>query len=281
MGKQWKQWLTLFGGAPKSLQMVIVAMKWKDTYSLEGKLWPTCLLKSRNITLSTKVHLVNAMVFLAVMYGCESWTVKKAECRRIDAFELWLLEKTLESPLDCKEIQPVRPKGDQSWMFTGRTEVEAETPILRPPDAKSWVIWKDADAGKDWRQEEKGTTEDEMVGWHHWLNGHEFGWTPGVGDGQGGLACWGPWGRGVRHNWATELNWSEMWWSTSSSKMLKHWGPLSWNRMPRHMPGSIRWALAGAGAKCQVLNHLSSRERTDQPLCARIRKSTFQPAVCL
>ena len=104
-----------------------------------------------------------------------------------------VLEKTLESPLDCKEIQPVHPKGDQSWVSTGRTNVEAETPILWPPDAKSWLIGKDPDAGKDWGQEEKGTTEDEMVGWHHWLSGHGFGWTPGVGDRQGGLGCCGSW----------------------------------------------------------------------------------------
>ena len=105
-----------------------------------------------------------------------------------------MLEKTLESPLDCKEIQPVHPKGDQSQVFIGGTDVEAETPILWPPDAKSWLIWKDPDAGKDWRQEEKGMTEDEMVEWHHQLSGHEFGWTPGAGDGQGVLACCGSWG---------------------------------------------------------------------------------------
>ena len=100
-----------------------------------------------------------------------------------------LLEKTLESPFNGKDTQLVHPKGDQSWVFIGRTEVEAETPILGPPDAKSWLIWKYPDAGKDWGQEEKGTTEDEMVGWHHRLNGHGFEWTPGVGDGQGGLVC--------------------------------------------------------------------------------------------
>ena len=134
------------------------------------------ILKSRDTTLPTKAHLVKAMVFPVVMYGCESWTVKKAEHWRIDAFELLccVLEKTLKSPLDCKEIQPVHPKGDQSWGFIGRTDVEAETPILWPPDAKSWLIGKDPDAGRDWGQEEKGTTEDEMVGWHHRLNGYEF-----------------------------------------------------------------------------------------------------------
>ena len=119
-----------------------------------------------------------------------------------------VLEKTFESHLDCKEIQPVHPKGDQSWVFTGGTDIEAETPILWPPDAESWLIWKDPDAGKDWGQEEKGMTECEMVGWHHWLDGHGFGWTLGVSDGQGGLAYCGSWGRRVRHNWATELNWT-------------------------------------------------------------------------
>ena len=132
------------------------------------------ILKSRDITLSTKVHLVKAMVFPVVTYGCESWTIKKAECRRIK-LSLWtvVLEKTLESPLDSKEIQPVHPKGNQSWVFIGRSDVEAETPIFWPPDVKSWLIWKDPDAGKDWGQE-KGMTEDEMIGWHHWLDGHEF-----------------------------------------------------------------------------------------------------------
>ena len=133
------------------------------------------ILKSRDIILSTKVRLVKAMVFPVVIYGLESWTIKKAEHRWIDAFELWCWEKTLEGPLDCKETQPVHPRGDQSWMFIGRTDVEAETPIFWPPDVKSWLIWKDPDAGKDWGQEERGMTEDEMVGWHHWLNGHEFG----------------------------------------------------------------------------------------------------------
>ena len=106
-----------------------------------------------------------------------------------------VLEKTLESPLDCKEIQPVHPKGDQSQVFIGRTDVEAEASLLWPPDVKNWLIGKDPDAGKDWGLEEKGTTEDEMVGWHYQLHGDEFGWTPGVGDGQGGLACYGSWGR--------------------------------------------------------------------------------------
>ena len=119
-----------------------------------------------------------------------------------------VLEKTLESPLDCKEIQPVYPGGDKSWVFIGRTDAEAETPVLWPPHEKSWLIGKDPDDGRDWGQEEKGTTEDETAGWYHWLDGHEFEWTPGVGDGQGGLACCDSQGR--KESDTTErLNWTE------------------------------------------------------------------------
>ena len=121
------------------------------------------ILKNRDLTLPTKVCLIKALVFPVVMYGCERWTVKKAECLRIDAFELWCWRRLL-SPLDCKEIQSVHPKGDQFWIFIGRTDVEAETSILWLPGAKNWLIGKDPDAGKDWRLEEKGVTEDEMVG---------------------------------------------------------------------------------------------------------------------
>ena len=120
-----------------------------------------------------------------------------------------MLEKTHESPLNCKEIQLVHPKGNQSWIFNGRTDVEAETPILWPPDVKSWLIWKDPDAGKDWRWKEKGMTEDEIVGWHHWLNGHEFEQTLGVGDGQGGLVCCSPWGH-KEFDMTEQLNWTDM-----------------------------------------------------------------------
>ena len=120
-----------------------------------------------------------------------------------------VLEEILESPLDCKEIQPVCPKANQSLVFIGRTDGEAETPVLLPPDMKSWLSEKDPDAGKDWGQEEKETTEDEMVGWHHWLNGHEFEWTPGAGDGQGGLACCSS--RGRKESDTTEqLNWTDI-----------------------------------------------------------------------
>ena len=133
------------------------------------------------------------MVFPVVIYVCESWPIKKAECQRIDAFELWCWRR-FESPLDCKEIKPVKPKGNQSWIFIERTDAEAEVPILWPPDAKNWLIGKVPNTGKDWRQEEKRTTEDDMIGWHHWLNGHEFEQTLGDGEGQGSLACCRPWG---------------------------------------------------------------------------------------
>ena len=136
------------------------------------------ILKSRDITLSAKVHLVKAMVrlvkamvFQVLMYGYESWTIKKAEHRRIDAFEMWSWRRLLRVPWTSRRSN----QSIQSWVFIGKTDVETETPILWPPNVMSWLIWKDSDAGKDWGQEEKGTTEDEMVGWHHRLNGHEFG----------------------------------------------------------------------------------------------------------
>ena len=133
----------------------------------------------------------------------ESWVLKNW------CFWTVVLEKTLESPLACKEIRLVHPKGDESWVFIGRADVEVETPILWPPDGKSWLIWKDPDAGKDWGQEGKGATEDEMVGWHHRLDGHEFEQAPGVGDGRGGLACLGS--RGRKELDTTErVNWTEL-----------------------------------------------------------------------
>ena len=133
----------------------------------------------------------------------ESWAPKNW------CFWTVLLEKTLESPLDCKEIQPVHSEGDQPWVFFGRNDAKAETPVLWPPHAKSWLIVKDSDAERDWGQKEKGRTEDEMAGWHHWLDGHESEWTPRVGDGQGGLACCNSWGR--KESGTTEqLNWTEL-----------------------------------------------------------------------
>ena len=126
------------------------------------------------------------MVFPVVIYRC--WALKNW------CFWTVVLKKTLESPLDSKEMKPVNPKRNKPWIFSGRTDAKAEAPILWPPDAKNWLIGKDPDAGKDWRQE-KGTTEDETVGWHHWLNGHEFEQAPGDGGGQGSLVCCSPWGR--------------------------------------------------------------------------------------
>ena len=140
----------------------------------------------------------------------ESW-VPKNWC-----FSAMVLEKTLESPLDCKEIQLVHTKGGQSWVFIGRTDAEAETPVLWPPHVKSWLIGKDSDAGRDWEQEEKEMTEDDRAGWHHRLDGHEFEWTPGVGDGQGGLACCSTWG--CKESDTTEqLNWTELNWQGNSN----------------------------------------------------------------
>ena len=136
-----------------------------------------------------------------------------------------VLEKTLESPLDNKEGQPIHPKGNQSRIFIETTDAEAETPMLWPPDAKNWLIGKDPDAGKDWRQEEKGMTEDEMVGWHHRLDGHESELTLGVGDGQGDLACCSPMGsERVGHDWATELNWTAYPFSRRSSRLRNQTG---------------------------------------------------------
>ena len=187
---------------------------WKKSYDQPRQ----HIKKQRDITLPTKVHLVKAMIFPVVMYGYESWTIKKAGRLKNWCFWTVVLEKTLESPLACKEIQPVHPKGNQSWIFIGRTNAEAETPILWPSDAKNWLTRKDPDAGKDWRQEEKETTEDEMVGWHHWqwtwvwVNSRSWWWTgrPSVLQSMGLQR--------VRHDWATELNWTEPFTDDTASK---------------------------------------------------------------
>ena len=145
------------------------------------------------------------MVFPVVMYECENWTIKKAEPWRTDASELWWCRR----PLDCKEIQPINHKGNKSWIFIGRIDAEPETLILWPPDTKNWLTGKDSDSGKDWRQGEKGMAEVERVGWHHWHDGHEFEYAPGVGDGQGSLVCCSPWC--CKELDTTEwLNWTEL-----------------------------------------------------------------------
>ena len=151
------------------------------------------VLKSGDITLLTKVHIVKAMVFPHSMW---MWELDHKEDWVLEnwCFRIVVLEKTLESPLDCKEIQPVNPQGNQPWIVIGRTGAEAEAPILWPPDVKSWLTGKDPDTGKDWGQEEKGVTEDEMVGWHHQLNGHEFEQTLGDSERQENLACCSSWG---------------------------------------------------------------------------------------
>ena len=162
------------------------------------------IFKSRDITLPTNVRLVKAMVFPVVMYGCESWTIKKAEAPKNWCFWTVVLEKTFESPLDCKEIQPVHPKGNQSWMFIGKTDAEAETPILWLPDTKNWLTGKEPDAGKHWRQE-KGDDQ----GWDGWMASPTWWTWVWISSGSWwwtvSLACCSPWGCRVRHNWATEL----------------------------------------------------------------------------
>ena len=167
------------------------------------------ILKSRDISLPTKIHTVKAMFCFALFFFSSRvwiWELDHKEGWELKNWCFWtvVLEKTLVSSLDYKEIKPVNAKGNQSWIFIGRTDSEAETPKLWPPDAKSWLIRKDPDARKNWRQEEKGLTEDEMVEWHHWLNGHEFEQSLGDGEGQGSLVYCSLWGCRVGHDWETE-----------------------------------------------------------------------------
>ena len=166
------------------------------------------ILKSRDITLLTKVCLVKAMVFPVVMYGCERWTIKKAECWRIDAFELWYWRRLLRVPCTRRFNQSILKEISSGCSLVGLM-LKLKLQYNWPHDAKSWLIGKDPDVWKDWGQEEKGMTEDEMVGWHHRFNEHGFGWTPGVGDGQGGLVYCGSWGR--KESDTTEwLKWMEL-----------------------------------------------------------------------
>ena len=191
--------------------MVIAAMKLKEAYSLEGKLWPNLdsILKSRDITLPTKVRLVKAVIFPVVMYGCESWIIKKAEHWRIDAFELWCWRRLLRVPWTAR-------RSNQSFLKEISPGCSLEGLMLKlKPQYFGHLMGKadsfeKTDAGKDWGQE-KGMTEDEMVGWHHQLNGHGFGWTLGVGDGQGGLACCDSWGS-EELDMTEQLNWTDRVW---------------------------------------------------------------------
>ena len=208
MGKQWKQCQTLFLGS-KITADGDCSHEIKRRLLLGRKVMTNLdsIFKSRDITLPTKVcsqgyGFSSGRIWMWEL-GCEeSWTPKNW------CFWTVVLEKILKSPLHCKEIQPVHSKGDQSWVVFGRNDAKAEAPVFWPPHAKSWLIGKDSDAGRDWGQE-KGTTQDEMAGWHHWLDGREFEWTLGVGDGQGGLVCYDSWGR--KESDTTELlNWTEL-----------------------------------------------------------------------
>ena len=215
MGKQWKPSDFIFWGS-KITADGDCSHEIKRCLLLGRKVMTNLdsIFKSRDITLPTKVCLVKAMIFPVVTYGCESWTVKKAECLRIDVFELWYSRRLLRVPWPArrsnqsilKEISPRRSL--EGLMLKLKLQYFGHL-MLRV----SWLIGKDSDAGRDWRQEEKGTTEDEMAGWHHQLDGHKFEWTPGVGDGQGGLACCNSLGckesdTTERLDW-TELNWTE------------------------------------------------------------------------
>ena len=202
MGKQWE---TLFWGGSKITADGDCSHEIKRRLFLGRKVRTNLdsIFKSRDITLPTKACLVKAMIFPIVMYG---WTIKKAECLRIDAFELWCWRRLLRVPWTAR-------RSNQSWIFIGRMDAEAEAPIIWPPNAKNWLIGKDPDAGKGWRQEEKVMTEDEMFGWHHWLNRHEFEQALGDGDGQGSLAWCSP--LGGKESGTTEwLNWIELNWAS-------------------------------------------------------------------
>ena len=207
MGKLWKQYQTLFLESKISRWWL---QSWNKRRLLLGRKVMTNLdsiVKSRDITLPTKVHLVKAMVFPVIMYGCESWTIKKAECQRIDAFELWCWRRLLRVPWTARRSNQSILKEISRWCSLEGLMLKLKLQYLATWREKL-THWKNPDAGRDWGQEEKWMTEDEMVGWHHALNGHEFGWTPGVGDGQGSLACCSPWGH--KESDMTEwLNWTE------------------------------------------------------------------------
>ena len=202
MEKQWEQWQTLFSWAPitadsdcsHEIQRSLLLGR-KVMTKLDS------ILKNKDITLLTKAYLVKAMVFPIVTYGCENWTIKSAECWKIDALELWCWRRRLRVPWTSR-------RSNHSILKEISPEYSLEGVMHWPPDMRNWLIGKDPDAGKDWRQEEKGITEDEMVGWYHWLNGHEFEQALGVGDEHGSLVCYSP--PGWKESNATErLNWTE------------------------------------------------------------------------
>ena len=202
MGKQWKQWQTFLGS--KITVDGYCSNKIKRHLLLGRKAMTNLdsILKSRDITLLTKVHLSQGYGFSSGHAWVWELDHKEGWAPKNWCFWTVVLEKILESPLHCKEIKPIYPKGYQSWIFIGRTDAEVEAPILWPPDVKSQLIGKYPDAGKDWRQEEKGITEDEIVRWHHWLDQHEFEQTPGESRGQGGLQSMGL--QRLGHDWVTE-----------------------------------------------------------------------------
>ena len=209
MEKQWKQWQTLFSCAPKITADGDCSHKIKRCLFLGRK-----TMTNLDNILKSEILLYDKGLY-SQSYSFSSshvwmWELNHKEGRAPKNWCFWIvvLEKTLESPLGCKEIKAVNHNGNQSCTFIGRTDAEAEAPVLWPPNAKSQLIRKDPDAEKDWRQEDKGTTEDEMVGWHHWLNGHEFEQALGVGDGWGSLVLQSMGSQRVGHNRATELNWS-------------------------------------------------------------------------
>ena len=194
------------------------------------------IFKSRYITLQTKVCLVKAMIFPVVMYGCKSWTIKKAECQRIDAFELWCWRRLLRVPWTPKRsTQPILKEVNPEYSLEGlilKLRLQYLGHLMRRTDSGKYP-----DAGKDWRQEEKGTPEDVMVRWHHWLDRHEFEQAPGVDDGQGSLACCSPWSRRVGHNWANELNWTYSW--LVYLRLCKQAVPPKWLISKWHLDGNM------------------------------------------
>ena len=187
---------------------------------------------------------------------CEESQAPKNWC-----FSTVVSEKTLESPLDCTEIQPVHSKGEQPWVFFGRNDAKAETPVLWPPHAKSWLIGKDSDAGRDWGQEEKGTTEDEMAGWHHWLNGRDSEWTLGVGDGQGGLACCKSW-HSKELDTTERLNWTEL---TVKEINFFHPHPLHLPLLPPYLQVANAFVSVGVILCMCMCDFLSPLHRRKQP----------------